>query len=117
MRNRMFLTLILSLCMADFGAFAAPATRGNARGTVAANNAAVTTQSVPVAARAASRQKVANNIQTSNATSGNVAARAGKNKRLYQIMHLHQNQWQHVLVQRKKLLTMEPRLHLRRLIQ
>ena len=78
MRNRMFLTLILSLCIADFGAFAAPATRGNARGTVAANNAAVTTQSVPVAARAASRQKVANNVQTSNATSGNVAARAGK---------------------------------------
>lgn len=78
MRNRIFLTLVLSLCMADFGAFAAPATRGNARGTVAANNAAVTTQSVPVAARAASRQKVANNVQTSNATSGNVAARAGK---------------------------------------
>ncbi len=80
MRNRMFLTLVLSLCMADFGAFAAPATRGNARGTAAANNAAVTTQSAPVAARAASRQKVANTptVQTSNATSGNVAARAGK---------------------------------------
>ena len=72
--------IFLSLCMADFGAFAAPAARGNARGTAAANNAAVTTQSAPVAARAASRQKVANTstAQTPNAAAGNVAARAGK---------------------------------------
>ena len=47
MRKSLFLTLVLSLCMADFGAFAA--TR---RGTVAV---AQETQTAPVAARAAMR--------------------------------------------------------------
>ena len=51
MRKSLFLTLVLSLCVVDCGAFAATTpSRGNSRGSQA---------SAPVAARAASRQKVA----------------------------------------------------------
>ncbi len=100
MRKSLFLTLVLSLCVADFGAFAATA-RGNARGGATtpstdstapvsaraaarqkvATSATTTQNAAPVSARAASRQKVANSATTTNAAStGNVAARAATKK-------------------------------------
>ena len=83
MRIRIFLTLILSLCMADSGAFAA-----NARGTRGVNNTQNTTvqsAGTAVAARAANRQKVANTgVKTNSApaATGNVSARAGKKQQV-----------------------------------
>lgn len=58
MRKRMFLTLVLSLCMANFGAFAANP-RGNARGSAAANNAPSATASSTVPVRATTRNTAA----------------------------------------------------------
>ena len=85
MRKSLFLTLVLSLCIADFGAFAANA-RGNARG---ANNAAtsnVSAPAAPVAARAGARQKVVSTpTAASNAVSAPaapVAARAGARQKV-----------------------------------
>lgn len=72
MRKRMFLTLVLSLCMADFGAFAANP-RGNARGVAAANNAPASTTSSTVSARAATRNTAAVAPKTNTAP---VSARA-----------------------------------------
>ena len=59
MRKSIFLAAVLSLCVADFGAFAAPSQRENARGGTGAS-----TSSVPVTARAASRQRVVNTPTT-----------------------------------------------------
>ncbi len=81
MHKSLFLTLVLSLCVADFGAFAATA-RGNARGTAAAGSTvSATPASAPVAARAGARQKVVSNTSASAmapAAGGNISARAGK---------------------------------------
>ena len=66
MRKSLFLTLVLSLCMVDCGAFAATTpSRGNSRGSQA---------SAPVAARAASRQKVASG-DSNGAGTARVASR------------------------------------------
>ena len=76
MRKSLFLALVLSLCVADFGAFAA-----NARGTRGTTQSAAAPAAAPVAARAGARQKVvANNTATSSAApaGGSVSARAGK---------------------------------------
>ena len=72
MRKRVFLTLVLSLCMANFGAFAANP-RGNARGVAAANNAPSATASSTVSARAATRNTAAVAPKTNTAP---VSARA-----------------------------------------
>lgn len=72
MRKRMFLTLVLSLCMANFGAFAANP-RGNARGSAATNNAPASTTSSTVSARAATRNTAA---AAPKANSAPVSARA-----------------------------------------
>ena len=75
MRKRMFLTLVLSLCMANFGAFAANS-RGNARGSAAANNAPSATASSTVSARAATRNTAAVAPKTNTApVSAHVAVR------------------------------------------
>ena len=90
MRIRMFLAVALSLCMADFGAFAANVRggRGTSNNTGATQTTSTATQATSgvVSARAGARQKVANtgvkqnaNVSQPAATvSGNVAARAGK---------------------------------------
>ena len=92
MRKRMFLAIVLSLCVVDFYAFGAVAQRG----TRAANNAtsaaqqstasATNTSGQPMAARAGTRQKVVGNDNAAKpntnvaapATNGVVAARSGK---------------------------------------
>ncbi len=79
MHKSLFFVFALSLCMADFGAFAAN-TRGGRTSAPAANNASA---AAPVAARAGARQTVkasptAAAAQPSAAVSGNTAARAGK---------------------------------------
>lgn len=63
MRKSVFLTLFLSLCVSDFGAFAATV-RGNARGTGAVANAGTAT-SAPTAARAASTRQIAGSTKSS----------------------------------------------------
>lgn len=80
----MFLAVVLSLCAAQFGAFAAAPARGNARGANSANATTQQTGGSPVAARAGARQKVVSNTATAakqtpaaNVT-GNTSARAGK---------------------------------------
>lgn len=83
MRKSLFLTIVLSLCVADFGVFAATNTRGNARGgnnTATQQSAGANTGNAPVSARAGARQKVVNNgaKTTGAAPAGNVSARAGK---------------------------------------
>ena len=91
MRKSLFLTLVLSLCVADFGAFAATA-RSNARGT---NNVAASSGAAPVAARAATVRGVAApktaapvaaraavRQNTTSSSTGNVAARAATKKAL-----------------------------------
>ena len=72
MLKRMFLTLVLSLCVANFGAFAANP-RGNARGVAVANNAPSATASSTVSARAATRNTAAT---APKANSAPVSARA-----------------------------------------
>lgn len=72
MLKRMFLTLVLSLCAANFGAFAANP-RGNARGVAVANNAPSATASSTVSARAATRNTAATALKTNTAP---VSARA-----------------------------------------
>ena len=80
MRKSLFLTLVLSLCMADFGAFAA-----NPRGTRNTGNQpganTPNTQQTAVAARAGNRQQVKSTVQS---TSGNVSARAGNKQQVKQ---------------------------------
>ncbi len=91
MRKSLFLTLVLSLCVADFGAFAATA-RSNARGT---NNVATSSSAAPVAARAATVRgatapktaapvaaRAAVRQNTTSSSTGNVAARAATKKAL-----------------------------------
>ena len=63
MRKSVFLTLFLSLCAVDLGAFAATV-RGNARGTGAVANAGSVT-SAPTAARAASTRQIAGSTKSS----------------------------------------------------
>lgn len=83
MRKSLFLTLVLSLCMVDFGAFAA-ARGGRGSAPAAGGNAA------PVAARAGARQKVVatssapstSSAASAPATNGNTAARAGKKQQV-----------------------------------
>ncbi len=69
MRKSLFLTLFLSLCVVDSGAFAATSSRGNARGSQV---------SAPVATRSVSRQKVtaagSNGSGTARVASRQVAA-------------------------------------------
>ena len=81
MRKSIFLTLVLSLCVAEFGANAAVAQRGNARGT---NNANTNTATQSVTTNnAGTRQKVVNNGAKTTAAAvatGDVSARAGKKK-------------------------------------
>lgn len=80
MRKSLFLTLVLSLCVADFGAFAA-----NQRGTRNTGNQpganTPNTQQTAVAARAGNRQQVKSTVQS---TSGNVSARAGNKQQVKQ---------------------------------
>lgn len=77
MRKRMFLPIVLSLCMVQIGAFGAPATRGNARGS---NNAMNETSAgtAPVAARAATR----NAVKNTNTQTNTVSARAGNRQKV-----------------------------------
>lgn len=78
----MFLPIVLSLCMVQFGAFAATA-RGNARG---ANNTSDNSASAaaPVAARAATRNTVKNTnaAPAQPAAAQPVAARAGNRQKV-----------------------------------
>lgn len=76
MHKRMFLSVLVALSIVNFGAFAAPNARGNARGTAAANNAqtATTNAAAPVAARAGARQKVVANTGTAKTTTNAAAA-------------------------------------------
>ena len=80
MRKSLFLTLVLSLCVADFGAFAATA-RGNTRGG-ASTNANTATQAAPVSARAGARQKVVSAPTTTSSASAPVSARAGARQKV-----------------------------------
>ena len=85
MRKSIFLTLVLSLCVADFGAFAANA-RGNARGANNATASNAAAPAAPVAARAGARQKVVSTpTAASNAAAAPaapVAARAGARQKV-----------------------------------
>lgn len=81
MRKSLFLTLILSLCVADFGAFAATA-RGNARGGATSDNTATQQNAAPVSARAGARQKVVSAPTTASSASAPVSARAGARQKV-----------------------------------
>ena len=91
MRKSLFLTLVLSLCVADFGAFAAVSQRGNARGSAASANAAnavnTATQqnAAPVSARAGARQKVVSASATTSSASAPVSARAGARQKVVNV--------------------------------
>ena len=78
MRKSLFLTLVLSLCVADFGAFAAAQRRGT--GTTTPTNTA--TQQTPVSARAGARQKVVSAPATTSSASAPVSARAGARQKV-----------------------------------
>ncbi len=78
MRKSLFLTLVLSLCVADFGAFAAAQRRGS--GTTTPTNTA--TQQAPVSARAGARQKVVSAPATTSSASAPVSARAGARQKV-----------------------------------
>lgn len=77
MRKSLFLTIVLSLCVADFGVFAATNTRGGrgANNTTAQQSANANNVGAPVSARAGKRQTVVN---PNAGAGGNVSARAGK---------------------------------------
>lgn len=78
MRKSLFLTLVLSLCVADFGAFAAAQRRGT--GTTTPTNTA--TQAAPVSARAGARQKVVSAPTKTSSASAPVSARAGARQKV-----------------------------------
>ena len=63
MRKSIFLTLILSLCVVDLGAFAATSPRGNTRGSGA--NTGAQQAGASVSARAASTRQIAGSSKTS----------------------------------------------------
>ena len=77
MRKSLFLTLVLSLCVADFSAFAAAPRRGT--GTAPEKTA---TQQAPVSARAGVRQKVASAPATTSTAAAPVSARAGARQKV-----------------------------------
>ena len=82
MPNRMFFAIFVSLCALNFDAFAATA-RGNVRGNAASANVDNTQQNTPVAARAASRQRVVNTVNVAPQDAGNVvSARAGSRQKV-----------------------------------
>lgn len=87
MRKRMLLSVVLSLCMAQFGAFGGPAARGNARGGTNPSASQQQTGGAPVAARAGKMTTKANTTKPAssaapktNAASANagIGARAAK---------------------------------------
>nr|MBQ0091563.1 hypothetical protein [Candidatus Enterousia merdequi] len=74
MRKNIFLSVILSLCVANFGAFAANQ-RGNARATNNANATQQQSSGAPVAARAAARNTVKNSgVSTAKPAATSAAA-------------------------------------------
>ena len=80
MRKRVFLAVVLSLCVADFAGFAAP--RGRTTNGATQQNTNAASAGTAVAARAGARQKVVNNAGAKTTSvapaTGGVAARAGK---------------------------------------
>ena len=84
MRKRILLSVVLSLCVAQFGAFAATAQRGNARGGNTESAGQQQNGAAPVAARAGKMQGKVNGVNTgakqpaAPSVGGGVAARAGK---------------------------------------
>jgi hypothetical protein len=81
MRKSIFLMVVLSLCVADFGAFAAAA-RGNARGANNVTTSNVAAPAAPVAARAGARQKVVSTPTAASNAAAPVAARAGARQKV-----------------------------------